>query len=58
MNHLFKELRDVMGERYVLVTRFEPVKLTSFHEKVSTLLAEKIELLERIKLGISGESGR
>ncbi len=47
-----------MGERYVLVTRFEPVKLTSFHEKVSTLLAEKIELLERIKLGISGESGR
>jgi hypothetical protein len=58
MNHLFKELRDVMGERYILVTRYEPVKAASFHEKVASLLVEKIELLERIKLGISSEAGQ
>jgi hypothetical protein len=52
INHLFKELRDLMGERLVLLTRYEPIDATVFHDRVSSLLVEKISLLERLKLGI------
>jgi hypothetical protein len=55
INHLFKELRDLMGERFVLLTRYEPINATAFHDRVSSLLVEKIALLERLKLGIPPE---
>ena len=51
MNHLFKELRDLMGERLVLLECYTPLNTAVFHEKVAGLLAEKITLLERHKLG-------
>jgi hypothetical protein len=41
-----------MGERLVLLTRYEPIDATVFHDRVSSLLVEKISLLERLKLGI------
>ncbi len=51
MNHLFKELRDLLGERLVLLECYTPLDTAAFHEKVAGLLAEKITLLERHKLG-------
>jgi hypothetical protein len=51
LSHLFKELRDLMGERLVLLECYHPVDVTAFHERVVALLSEKISLLERCKLG-------
>jgi hypothetical protein len=51
LRHLFKELRDLMGERLVLLQCFRPVDTAVFHERVMSLLTEKIGLLERCKLG-------
>ncbi len=51
LSHLFKELRDLMGERLVLLECFHPVDTSVFHERVAALLSEKISLLERCKLG-------
>jgi hypothetical protein len=51
MLHCFKELRDLMGERLALLEEYSPVDTASFHDRVSSLLVEKIKLLERLKLG-------
>jgi hypothetical protein len=51
LSHLFKELRDLMGERLVLLECFQPVDTSAFHERVVALLTERIALLERCKLG-------
>lgn len=40
-----------MGERLVLLQCFRPVDTAVFHERVMSLLSEKIGLLERCKLG-------
>ena len=51
LSHLFKELRDLMGERLVLLDCYHPMDVAVFHERVVSLLSEKISLLERCKLG-------
>lgn len=50
LTHCFKELRDLMGERLMLLES-DPVDTTFWHDNVTRLLMEKITLLERIKLG-------
>jgi hypothetical protein len=51
MLHSFKELRCLMGERLSLLEEYSPVDTAAFHDRVSSLLLEKIRLLERLKLG-------
>jgi hypothetical protein len=51
MTHCFKVLRELMGERLALL-ECDPVDATAWHETVTTLLAEKIALLEQQKLGV------
>jgi hypothetical protein len=52
MTHCFKELRVLMGERLVLLES-EPVDAIVWHDTVSSLLVEKIAVLEKLKLGIT-----
>jgi hypothetical protein len=51
-NHLFMQLHALMGERLVLLER-DPVDATAWRRKVTDLLSEKIDVLERLKLGPS-----
>lgn len=48
--HKQKERLDLMAERLQLLTAFEPVDSSSFHQVVTGLLSEKINVLEGIKL--------
>ena len=51
-NHLFMQLHALMGERLLLLER-DPVDATAWRRKVTDLLSEKIDVLERLKLGPS-----
>ncbi len=50
LNHRFRQLQGLMGERLALLER-DPVDAAVWHRGVTELLTEKIELLERLKLG-------
>ena len=52
LNHLFKQLQELMGQRLALLEQ-DPVDTVAWHRRVSDLLTEKIELLERLKFGPS-----
>jgi len=52
LNHLFKQLQELMGKRLALLEQ-DPVDTVAWHRRVSDLLTEKIELLERLKFGPS-----
>lgn len=52
VNHLFMQLQGLMGGRMELLEK-EPVDAPAWHRRVKELLNEKIELLERLKLGPS-----
>jgi hypothetical protein len=55
LNHLFKQLQELMGRRLALLEQ-DPVDTVAWHRRVSDLLTEKIELLERLKFGPSPPS--
>jgi hypothetical protein len=46
------QLHALMGERLLLLER-DPVDATAWRRKVTDLLSEKIDVLERLKLGPS-----
>jgi hypothetical protein len=50
LKHRFKLLQVLMAQRLALLEK-TPVDAAAWHRGVSDLLVEKIELLERLKLG-------
>lgn len=50
LSHLFGVLQTLMGKRLVLL-EMEPVDASAWRRTVKELLAERIDLLEQLKLG-------
>lgn len=52
MHHLFRELQLLRGERLHLLECNTPIDAGAFHGMMESLLLRKVELLERLKLGV------